>query len=156
MDKQLLLTAVRFTQCRLVPYIANTVLYWQHFSRLVPAVPGCSIEHKFAYIDLHWIKLLIIIQNFLKLLKTHQSQPLWEVWFFCDYPVTLFELLIAQMCQIKHCHTRTLNSIQLRFHSVCMWCPASISHETVNFIKKSHGVIELLCVECCEIVQNSP
>ena len=31
MDKQLLLTAVRFTQCRLVPYIANTVLYWQHF-----------------------------------------------------------------------------------------------------------------------------
>lgn len=82
MDKQLLLTAVRFTQCRLVPYIANTVLYWQHFSRLVSAVPGCSVEHGFTYLDLHWIQLFRIIRNFLKLLKTHQSQPLLEVWIF--------------------------------------------------------------------------
>ena len=79
MDKQLLLTAVRFTQCRLVPYIANTMLYWQHFSRLVSAVPGCSVEHGFTYLDLHWIQLFRIIRNFLKLLKTHHSQPLLEV-----------------------------------------------------------------------------
>ena len=79
MDKQLLLTGLRFTQCRLVPYIANTVLYWQHFSRLVSAVLGCSVEHGFTYLDLHWIQLFRIIQNFLKLLKTHQSQPLLEV-----------------------------------------------------------------------------
>ena len=95
MDKQLLLTAVRFAQCRLVPYIANTVLYWQHFSRLVSAVPGCSAEHGFTYLDLHWIQLFRIIRNFLKLLETHQSQPSLEVWIFCDYPVTLFELLIV-------------------------------------------------------------
>ena len=34
MDKQLLLMAVRLTQCRLVPHIANTVLCWQHFPDL--------------------------------------------------------------------------------------------------------------------------
>ena len=45
MDKQLLLTAARLTQFSLVPYIANTVRCWQHFSRLVPAVAGGSVEH---------------------------------------------------------------------------------------------------------------
>ena len=54
----------------------------------------------------------------------------------CNHPVTLFELLIAQMCQIKHCRTYTLNSIQLRFHSVCMGYPVTILHETVNFYEK--------------------
>ena len=82
MDKQLLLRAVRLTQCRLVPYIANTVLCWQHFSRLVPAVPGASVEHGCTYLDPHWIQLFRIIPNFLKLLKPHQSQPLLEVWIF--------------------------------------------------------------------------
>ena len=51
-------------QCRLMPYIATTVLSWQHFSRLVPAVAGGSVEHGCTYLDLHWIQLFIIIPNF--------------------------------------------------------------------------------------------
>ena len=79
MDEQLLLTAVRLTQCRLVPLITNRVLCWQYFSRLVPAVLGGSVEHGCTYLDLNWIQLFRIIPKILKLLKTHQLQWLLEV-----------------------------------------------------------------------------
>ena len=56
-----------------------------------------------------------MIQNILKFIKKHQSQPLLEVWIF-DYPVTSLEPLIALMCQIKyvyvkHCLTWILVSV---------------------------------------------
>ena len=71
MDKKLLLTAMHLMQCRLVPYIVNTVLCRQHFPRLVSAVSGGSVEHGCTYLDLDWIQLFRIIPNFLKLLKKH-------------------------------------------------------------------------------------
>ena len=79
MDKQLLLTEMRLTRCRLMTYIVNAVLCWQHFSRLVPAVPGLerwAWEHTFRPSCVQWLRM---IRNFLKLLKTHQSQLLLEL-----------------------------------------------------------------------------
>ena len=53
------------------------------------------------------------------------------------------------------CRTYTLDIVQPRFQTVCMWYPATFLHVPVIFIKKSNGVIELLYFECCEIVQSS-
>ena len=79
MDKQLLLTKMRLTRCRLMPYIVNAVLCWQHFSRHVPAVPGLerwAWVHAFRPLCVQWLRM---IRNFLKLLNTHQSQLLLEL-----------------------------------------------------------------------------
>ena len=62
------------------------------------------------------------------------------------------------MRHIKHCQlccTYTLDIVQPRLQSVCMWYPATFLHMPVIFIKKSNSVIELLYFECCEIVQSS-
>ena len=61
MDKQLLLTEMRLTRCRLMTYIVNAVLCWQHFSRLVPAVPGLerwAWEHAFRPSCVQWLRMI--------------------------------------------------------------------------------------------------
>ena len=56
-------------------YIVNTVLCWQHFSRLVPAVPGGSVGHGCTYLDPNWVLRFRIkmIRNFFKLLKGYKT-----------------------------------------------------------------------------------
>ena len=67
------------------------------------------------------------------------------------------ELVMSRVQNSRQHGNLNLLTIQLRFHSVCKWYPA-ILHVTANFLLKNqklHGVIELLRVECCEIVRNS-
>ena len=101
--------------------------------------PCCPWLQRWTWVHIFRPTLDLAVQNNPKLSQIIKNTSIATVvgsLIFCDYPVTLFELLIVQMCQIEHCRTYTLNSIQLRFHSVCMWYPATILHETVNFYWK--------------------
>ena len=80
-----LLRAMRFMllhALHYVIYIISTVLCWQHFPRLVFALPGGSVGHGYKYLDLHWV---LDDQNNPKLFwlfKTHLLQWFLEVWMF--------------------------------------------------------------------------
>ena len=85
MDKQPLLTAMRLTRCRLMPYIVNTLLCWQHFSGIVPAV-------------LHRVQWHSVFQNVSKLSQIIENTSIATATAslnFCDYPVTLFVLTLC-------------------------------------------------------------
>ena len=136
-------------------FIVNTVLCWQHFSRLVPAVPGGSVGYWCtSCLDLNWVQRFRMFRNFHKLLKTQQLQLLLVVWTFSITQWIYSSHSIAWMCE----YTYMLNIIQLGFKSVCIWYGILLLFcmWLSIFIKKSHGVFKLLYVECCEITQNSP
>ena len=98
MDKQPLLTAMRLTRCRLMPYIVNTLLCWRHFSGIVPAVLGGSVGHGCTYLDLHRVQWHSVFQNVSKLSQIIENTSIATATVslnFCNYPVTLFVLTLC-------------------------------------------------------------
>ena len=80
MDKQLVLRAMRLTQCRFMPYIEIRCFPGSILSRLIPAaVLSVSAGHGYTYLDLNLVQRLRMTRNFLNLLKTHHKQLLLEI-----------------------------------------------------------------------------
>ena len=88
MDKQLLLMAVRLTQCHLMPDIANTMLCWQHFPdlSLLTGWQRCTWVHIFRP------TLDSAVQNSPKLSQIFENTSFATVTgslYFYVYPVPL-------------------------------------------------------------------
>ena len=108
---------------KLVPFDAMSpyALYCK-YSALLAAAGSIFPDSSLLQIDL---KLSQIIENTSVAIVAGSLN-------FCEYPVTLLEPYIGYICQFKHCRTYTLNIVQLRLQSVCMWFPATILHLPVS------------------------
>ena len=95
MDKQLLLTEMRLTRCRLMPYIVNALL--AAFFQTRPCCPGVGALGMGArtHLDLFMCSVAQNDPKLSQIIKNTSIATVTGTMNFCCLPVTLFQPLIA-------------------------------------------------------------